>query len=41
MKYIMRFNQILAAVSLIAVSGSAYSQIDITNVVVVPVNPYN
>ena len=38
MKYIMRFNQILAAVSLIAVSGSAYSQIDITNVVVVPGN---
>ncbi len=38
MKYIMRFNQIFAAVSLIAVSGSAYSQIDITNVVVVPGN---
>src|ERR1035437_2351935 len=38
MKNIMSFKQILIALSLVGASGSAYSQIDITNIVNVPGN---
>ena len=38
MKYIMHFKQVLIALSLVGASGSAYSQIDITNTVNVPGN---